>query len=186
MYKRHVFSILGFSSAAFLLAVAAALATTTAGLGPIADGTYLSWLPSPATSTDHYVLVDDFKPCNGNTDYVYTSSSTNKDSYFVSLSTVPVTSTINTIMLGTCASSLLSTGTTSSIRLFYRWNGVDVFASSTYVLSTSTLPVVLSPTTTFSGLSLPMSASSTLEIGVEFISGTRGAKVSAMRAQLTY
>ena len=180
--RKHLL-ITSLSALCVLGGSVAAWASMTAGLGPISDGVYQEWYPASST---HWTLVDDFKPCNGNTDYVTTTVAGRRDSYGISLSTVPATSTISAIEVGVCASSLFSAGTTSTIRLFYRWNGVDVFATSTYELSTSTVPVVLSPFVMFSGLSLPMSATSTLEIGTMYVTGTRGAKVSAMRAQITY
>jgi len=61
------------------------LASTSAILVPTSDGNYKQFLTSSGST--HYTLVDE-TPCNANTDYVYTTTTTKRDSYGINISTI--------------------------------------------------------------------------------------------------
>lgn len=157
------------------------IAATTGFLFPTGDGYYTQW--TPKTGTTHYTQIDE-DPCNGTTDYVYTNSSGTKDSFVISLSSVPNGSIISSIDIVPCASQNKTGATSSVMNVFYRFNGVDSSNSGNYNLS-GTVPQVLS-TTTFNSLNLVKTSSSTLEIGVVLSSGTKGARLSNIKANLIY
>jgi hypothetical protein len=68
--------------------------------------------------------------------------------------------------------------------VFYRLNGTNSADSGAYTPS-GTTPTVLA-TTTFSGLSVVKTATSTLEVGQIYTSGTKGFRVSKMATVITY
>ena len=158
------------------------LAAAIGPLLPIGDGTYSEW--STSSSSPHFVLVDE-AACNGNADYVYTSTIGQRDSYDIDLSGIPDGQLITSIAIQPCASKRLALNktATSSLDVFYRFNGVNSADQGDYSL-TGTTPFDLA-TTTFSGLWLPKTATSTLEIGAVLAGGTAGAKVSRIAAFIT-
>lgn len=157
------------------------LAVTTTTLLPVSVGNYNQWTPS--TGTTHYTLVDE-SSCNGNTDYNSTTTVGNRDSYGVSLSSIPNTATITAIAITPCASRVNSGGTAPVMKVFYRLDGVNSADSGSYSLS-GTTPVNLSATS-FSGLSIAKTGSTTLEVGAVLTSGTKGAKLSRIGTVITY
>ncbi len=162
-------------------------ADTTGNIPPTADGTYLQWKPN--TSTIHYTMVDEVF-CNGTTDYNYTKTVGNKDSYVINISSIPLGATINTITITPCASAnLLNTSTpvTSSIALFYRLNGgfESVLGSGYNFQSDWNTPIPLS-STVFNGLGIIKQPSTTLEAGAKFVSGMAGARLSQIYASVSF
>lgn len=153
----------------------AAFADVTGDILPSADGAYASWTPSAGTA--HYALVDE-SSCNGTTDYVYTTAVGNRDAYKVSLSSVPNYSTITGVHITPCASRNSNGGGSSTMNVFYRFNGTDSSDAGNYAL-TGTTPVALS-TTAWSGLSLAKVSTSAMEIGAVLSAGTKGARLSRM------
>ncbi len=170
-----------FVLAGILLFKFVALANITSVLVPIEDGTYQSW--SVSTSTLHYTMVDE-TPCNGNTDYVYTSATTSRDSYKINLSNISTSSVITDISITPCASRINTTGGTTTMNVFYRFSGNNSADSGDYKLS-GTVPTTLS-TTTFSGLTFIKTSTSTLEIGAVYTSGGGGVKMSNINTSITY
>ena len=84
----------------FLLsAVATVIAASTSSLLPTGEGTYLQW--TPKSGSTHYTMVDE-SSCNGTTDYVSTTVTGSRDSYQVSLSSIPDGSTITNIAVTPC------------------------------------------------------------------------------------
>lgn len=160
--------------------VALAYASVTSSILPTGAGAYSAWTPS--TGTTHYTLVDETS-CNGTTDHVSTTSVGAKDSYVVSLSSVPNGATITGVSVTPCASKIKNSGTVT-MSLFYRANGVDSANGAAYTLSGAT-PVVLSATN-YSGLSISKNASTTLEVGAVLVSGTIGARLSQIGTVITY
>ncbi len=155
-------------------------ASVTSTLLPSGVGSYSAWTPS--TGTTHYTLVDETS-CNGTTDYVSTSLIGGRDSFAVSVASVPNGSVITGISIIPCASKDVNSGT-ANLSVFYRLNGTDSANSATYALSGKT-PVTLA-TTTYSGLFVTKNASTTLETGVVRVSGTAGARVSRLATIITY
>lgn len=174
MYKKIATTTILFSI------VGMAIAATTASLFPATAGTYNSW--NTSTGTTHYTLVDETS-CNGTTDYVNTTTTGTRDSYGISLSSVPVGATITSISITPCASKNKSSGS-SVMNVFYRLNGVNSADAGAYSLS-GTSPVNLSATT-FSGLSVVKNASTTLEIGAVYTSGTGGVRLSNVSTVISY
>jgi hypothetical protein len=162
-----------------LCSCAIAYAASTASIYPTGAGTYSQWTPS--TGTTHYTLVDETS-CNGTTDYVSTTVNGNRDSYAVSLASVPDGSTITSVSVTPCASR--NSNKTSVMNVFYRLNGVNSADQGAYSL-TGTTPVQLA-STNFSGLSVVKGASTTLEIGAVLTSGTGGARLSQLATSITY
>ena len=160
--------------------VSVALAATTATLLPTAEGTYLQW--TPKSGSTHYTMVDETS-CNGTTDYVATTVTGNRDSYQVSLSSIPDGATITNIAVTPCASKNKSSGS-SVMNVFYRLNGANSADQGSYSL-TGTTPVALA-TTNFSSLSIVKASSTAVQVGAVYTSGTGGARLSRVATVITY
>lgn len=175
MNKRYI-GLLAFGLVATLFGA------TTASIVPTGSGTYSAWTPS--TGSTHYTLVDE-SSCNGTTDYVSTTVAGNRDSYAVSLASVPNGATITSIAVTPCASKTKSSGS-SVMKVFYRLNGTNSADGGSYSLTGST-PTTLA-TTTYAGLSVTKNASTTLEIGAVLTStsGSAGARLSKIATVITY
>jgi hypothetical protein len=165
----------------FLLLVPSAFAADSSMLLPTSVGNYSAWTPS--TGTTHYTLVDE-TPCNGVADYNSTTVVGNRDSYGVSLASIPDGVTITAINIKPCASNNTSGGSASTMNVFYRLNGTNSSDGGAYA-TTGTTPVDLA-TTTFGGLLKLKNASSTLEIGAVYSAGTKGVRLSRIATVITY
>jgi hypothetical protein len=164
-----------------LLAVVSAgvaLASSTVVL-PTGAGSFNTWKPS--TGTTHYTLVDE-TTCNGTTDYVSTTVAGNRDSYSVSLASVPDGAIIRGVTVSPCASKLKSSGS-ATLGVFYSLNGVNS-ADGTFYL-TGTTPTEIGGYT-YSGLNVTKSSSTTLESGVVLTTGAAGARVSRLATTVSY
>jgi hypothetical protein len=170
-----------FVLALFITQAAVTSAATTATLLPIGEGTNLSW--TPKSGATHYTMVDD-STCNGTTDYVSETSLGERDSFSVSLSSIPDGSTITTIALTPCASRNSSGGGSATLNVFYRFNGTASADAGAYSL-TGTTPANLA-TTNFSALSLAKNTGSNLEVGSVYSAGTKGARLSRLATVITY
>lgn len=160
------------------------LADTTGDILPSGDGNYTAWTPSSGAT--HYTMVDE-ATCNGKTDYNYTDTTGDRDSYVASLSSVSNGSTITAIEITPCASRNKNgggPGASAVLDVFYRFDGNDSADSGNYAL-TGTNPQNLTATT-FSGLSLVKGASSSLEAGAVYTSGNKGARLSRVAVKITY
>lgn len=169
-----------FCVIAAIFLVQLVFADSTSSLSPLSDGTYLQWTPS--TGTIHYALVDE-SACNGTTDYNFTNTVGSRDSYGVSLASVPNGSTITAVEITPCASRN-KPGGSATMNVFYRFSGVDGADAGNYAL-TGTTPTELGATT-FSGLSFLKDSSSTLQIGAVLSAGTKGARLSRIAVVVTY
>lgn len=166
----------------FLFFVPNASANTTATLLPINDGTYTQW--TPKSGTVHYTEVNE-TTCNGNTTYNHTSTTSDRDSYGINISSIPDGSTITQIAITPCASKNSGGSGTPVLNIFYILNGSQSADDGSYSLS-GTTPVVLS-TTNYTGLNTIVSPSSTFQIGAVLTSGaTRGARLSQINTVITY
>ncbi len=176
MNRKYYFGILS------LLAIAGvASALTTSSLVPVSDGNYTSWTPNSGAS--HFALVDE-ATCNGTTDYNSTNTVGNRDSYGISLATVPNGSVITDIAITPCASRNSAGGGSSTMNVFYRMNGTNSSDAGGYAL-TGTTPAGLSAST-FSSLNILKTSTSTLESGAVYSAGTRGARLSRIGTVITY
>lgn len=156
-------------------------AANTLKLLPNGAGNFTSFTPS--TGLTNYLLVDE-TTCNGLTDYNFTTTVGNRDSYAVSLSSIRNGSQINAISITPCASRN-STGSSNPImNVFYRLNGPNSADSGSYSL-TGTTPTLLSATS-FTGLSLIKNSSTTFESGAVLTSGTRGVRLSQLGTVITF
>lgn len=164
-----------------LVFVYTVFANTTSALLPSSEGTYLQW--TPKTGSTHYTMVRE-SSCNGTTDYNYATSTGKRDSYGVSIASVPNGSTITAIAFIPCASQSTTGGTTSTMNVFYRYSGAYSADAGAYTLS-GTTPTTLA-TTTYSGLSLVKGSGSTLQIGAVVSGGTNGVRLSRIAAIITY
>ncbi len=175
------FVVMGILAVGFLLMHTSALAATTAVLLPSADGANNDWTPKAGAT--HYTMVDE-AACNGTSDYVSETSVGGRDSFSVSLASVPTNAVITDITLVPCASRNNSGGGSSTMSVFYRWNGTASADFGAYNL-TGTTPTALA-STTISGLSLVNATASTLEVGAVYVSGTKGARLSRLATVITY
>lgn len=141
-------------------------AAITNPLRPSSEGTYSSW--TPKTGSTHYTMVDE-SGCNGATDYNSTTVVGNRDSYGINISAVPNGATITNIAITPCASRNNSGTGSSTLNVFYRYNGIQSADAGSYAL-VNLNPTTLA-TTNFSGISLYKGVSSTLEIGVRYAAG---------------
>ncbi len=185
--KRSLFTQKYFVGATLLVSlftvqVGAALADTTAALLPTAEGSNLAWTPS--TGTTHFTLVDE-AACNGVTDYVSVNTVGTRDSYQVSLASVPANATITAIAITPCASRNVTGSGSSTMNVFYKLNSVSSADAGAYSLPTGTTPAALAATN-FAGLSTVKGASTTLEVGAVYTSGNRGLRLSRMATVITY
>jgi tricorn protease-like protein len=149
---------------------------STLGIIPTSNGNYQQWSTSGAGSA--YTLVDE-SSCNGSTDYVYSTTSGQRESVGISLSSIPNSSIILDISIVPCAS--YHTSGPSSMSVFYRWNGTN-FDSGTYSLGNST-PVDLNPAN-FYNLGYSKTSTSTLEVGATVFFGN--VRLSRIAAVITY
>ncbi len=161
-------------------ALAPSSLNATAELLPSYDGFYRQW--KPLKGTIHYTMVNE-AVCNGLTNYNYTTSTGRRDSYGIDISSIPDGSFVTSIQINPCASR--NAGSSSStMKVFYRWSGVNGADSVNYNLTGFT-PVQL-PGKTFANLSLPKNSSSTFEIGAVFASGNKGVRLSRISAIISY
>lgn len=128
-------------------------------------------------------MVDE-SSCDANTSFNRETTVGGRDSYGVSLSSIPNGSTITKIDVTPCASKNTSGGVNTTLNVFYRLDGVDSADSGGYSLTTTT-PAVLG-VTSFSGLAATKSGSTTLEVGGVFTAGNRGVKLSQVSTVITY
>lgn len=157
-----------------------ALALVTGTLLPVSDGSNTAFTPS--TGTSHFALVDE-ATCN-TTDYNSTNTVGSRDSYNVSLSSIPNGSVVTAISITPCASRNSSGGGSSTMNVFYKLDGVSSSDSGAYALS-GTNPTTLA-STNFAGLGTVKSSGTTLEIGAVYSSGTKGVKLSRIGTVVTY
>lgn len=169
-----------FGAATFLLATTLSAATYSAT--PTGEGTYLQW--TPKSGTVHYTQIDE-ATCNGNTDRVHTTVVGQRDSYTMTLTSVPSGSLITGVSITPCASRNTSGAGSSTLNVFYRLNGANSADAGAYALPTGTTPAALSATA-FLGLSVDKTASTTLEVGAVYSSGDRGVRLSRLSGSVTY
>ncbi len=164
-----------------LLFPAFAYATLSPSLLPISAGTYNEWVPKSGTT--HYTQVDE-SVCNGTTDYVATSTTGKRDSFGVSLASIPNSAIVTGILVTPCAGRATTGGGSSVLNVFYRWNGTNSTDKGAYAPS-GTTPTALA-TSTWNAILLPKTSTSTLEVGMIYTSGTKGARLSRIATQLVY
>lgn len=172
-----------FAMGIFLSMASFTHAASTGFLLPAGDGAYTQW--KPKAGTDHYTQVfEATSTCNGITDYVSEITAGERDSFTISLDSIPNGALITNISIIPCASRNSSGGGSATMDVFYRYNGVNSADSGAYAL-TGTTPVGLGATT-FSGLSFTKSATATLEVGAIYSAGTKGARLSRIAMTATY
>lgn len=173
--------LFSFLLLSLILLPSKAFAEQTTSLVPSQDGSYLQW--TPKTGISHYQMVDE-SICNGITDYNSTSVVGSRDSYIVSLSSIPDYSTISQIDITPCASRSKSGGGNSTMNVFYRLNGVNSVDLGNYSLA-GTTPINLSATS-YTGLSITKLSTTTVEVGAILSSGTKGVRLGRLSVVITY
>lgn len=158
-------------------------ANLTVSILPSSDGTYRRWIPKAGIT--HYTMVDELT-CNGTNDYNFTNTVGNRDSYGVSLSSVPNGSIITAIKITPCASRNTTGDGSAIMNVFYRYNNVNSADAGNYELTGGGITPIQLAATTFSELSLMKSASSVLQIGAVLSAGTRGARLSHLAVVIEY
>jgi len=180
MNRYHKFFATTLCSALFFIASDVSAAVT--GILPIiGDGAFQGWIPVGVSGAVHFDAINDL-PCNGNTDFVATASTTLRESFWVDLAGVPDGATIDKIFISPCASS--GTGPTSTMDVFAVHNGVSSPDIGGYTL-TGTTPTTLS-TATFNNVNIVKSAGDVLEIGAVYSSGSGGVRLSRIHAVIEY
>ena len=177
--KRVLIGAIG--GAVALSAALVVFASTSGVLLPISDGNYTQWTTSSGAT--HSTLVDESN-CNGTTDYNFTTTVGNRDSYGIDISGVPTAAKITQIDITPCASRNSSGAANPVMNVFYRFDNTDSSDQGSYSL-TGTTPIALS-TTSFSSLSLFKKTGSSLEMGAVLTSGNRGARLSRIQGFVTY
>jgi fibronectin type 3 domain-containing protein len=178
--KKHAIVFAGIATTLFVASIVFADATQL--LMPTANGSLRQFTPS--AGTNHAALVDE-AVCNGTTDYNRTTTVGHRDSYTISLATVPNGALITDVALKPCASRQSTGGGSATLNVFYRLNGATSSDAGAYALPTGTTPVELA-TTTYSSLTIDKTSTSTAESGVVYTSGTKGVRVSRLAAYITY
>ncbi len=157
-----------------------AVASVTGDTLPSGIGNYNAF-STTGTST-HYLNVDEAS-CNGLTDYNFTSTVGSRDSYAVSLAAVPNGAAITSVAISPCASRVSGGGTDPVMNVFYRLNGAQSSDAGSYAL-TGTTPVAKFATSY--SVSIAKNATTTFEIGAVLTSGTKGVRLSQIKAVFTY
>ena len=166
----------------FTVTVAGIVSADVSGsLLPQSDGNYMGW--TPKSGTVHYTQVDE-GVCNGTTDYTFTTTVGNRDSYGINISSIPTAAKITQIDITPCASRNSNGGGNPVMDVFYRYNGANSSDAGAYSL-TGTTPTALA-TTSFTSLSLFRGTSSNLEVGAVLTSSTKGARLGRIQAFVTY
>lgn len=158
-----------------------ASASTTGTLYPTSDGAYKQFLTSSGST--HYTLVDE-TACN-TSDYTYTTTTTKRDSYGVTISSIGNGALISQVDIKPCASRQTTGTGTATGSVFYRYNGVDSADGPGFAL-VNTTPTTTIATTTFASLNLFKTSTSTLELGAVYAAGDKGLRLSNISTKLTY
>lgn len=162
---------------------AVSLAANTGTLLPTSDGSYKQW--GSSFGTNHYSQVNEVA-CNGTTNFIYSTTVGQRESFYVDLSSVPNGATITQIGIAPCASRNSGSGSGSAyIQLFYQINSLLSGNFGSYSLPQTNRPTNLA-TTTASMFNTVKTPSTTLQIGVVYASGNKGVRLSRLAAQLTY
>src|SRR5262249_14300284 len=180
-YKLLVFAVVVLC---FILATRSVFASSTAPIVPTSDGNYAQWTPS--TGTSHFANVDD-SVCNGTTDYNSTTVVSNRDSYGISLTSIPNGATITQIEINPCAGRSAAGGSSDPVmNVFYRTGGSNSADMGNYSATSTTIGELA--TTSFSGLSILKTSTSSLEIGAVLTSApnNKGVILSRISATITY
>ncbi len=157
-------------------------AAVTSTVYPTSDGNYQQWTPNAGVT--RYTQVDE-TTCNGNTDYISEATVGERNSFGISLSSVPDGATITQISITPCASrNSGGGGGSATLKVFYRFNGSDSADFGSYAL-TGTTPANLAATN-IGSLGLVKTSSSTLEVGAVYSAGTKGARLSRFATVITY
>jgi len=171
--------------ASVLLATGALAFDIVVNTPPSSDGTYSQWDTSGFGGA-HWSKVDE-QLCNDGTDYVFTSTAGERDSYLVDLSGVPNGSRVNEIRVLPCAAKINpKVGMRSGFRSFYKLNGGPNVNGQTFNL-TSTSFVNWASSTPFHA-DFVKDENTTLEIGVYVPAGLNagGVKVSKLKGEVRY
>lgn len=180
MNRYHKFFALTLCGA--VLTIASQVSAATTGILPIiGDGGVQDWFVVGVPSGIHFDAINDL-PCNGNTDYVATASTTNRETFWMDLAGVPDGATINKIHISPCASS--GSGATSTMDVFAVYNGTSSPDVGSYVL-VGTKPATLS-TATLNNVNIVKAPGDVLEIGAVYTSGTGGIRLSRIHATIEY
>jgi hypothetical protein len=133
MNKKALLAIAIFV-ACFGFVTKSVFASSTGIIFPTSDGNYLQWTPS--TGVTHYTLVDE--TARNTTDYVFSNTTSQRDSYGVNISSIGNGASISQIGITPCASrSSGSGGGSSTMDVFYRYNGADSSVTGSYALRNS-------------------------------------------------
>lgn len=155
-------------------------AATTARIVPSGNGTYSEWNVSPSSS-QRYTVVDE-SSCNSNVDYVSTTVPGAKDSYAVSLNSIPIGSKITNIYIEPCLAKD-GTGSTSTATLFYRLNGTKDTYGSSFIVKDS--PTFTQSFKQFPLLNVVKTNETSLEIGIRNDTGS-GIRLSRIATIIGY
>ena len=176
-----VLGVIALASGVSLVLNSSIFADSSGPRLPVSDGAYAQW--TPKTGTAHYTMVDE-AACNGTTDYVSTNTVGHRDSFGISLSSIPNGAVISQIDITPCASKNNNGGNNSTLKVFYRFGGVNSADAGNYSV-TGTTPVDLTATS-FPGLNLAKTGASTLEVGALYASGSKGLRLSRIVTTVTF
>ena len=172
--------LIGFT---FLGTLATVGAVNTSWITPTANGTFSSWVSS--STLPKFTLVDE-STCNGNVDYVSTHTINARESYTISLTSIPDGSIINAVYVAPCALQDAETTATSSISMFSVVNGVSSSYTGTYFLKGTSTPSSYSYAY-IRNTPVVKNTSTKIEAGVVLTSGPiGGARLSRIATVVSY
>jgi hypothetical protein len=161
-----------------------ALAYVTDDLYPSSNGLDQTWNVNPGYMA-HYVALNDFGNCDYYNDYVFTSTANVRESYYYEISTIPATSTIESIYAFPCAQSI---NADADLQFFWRLNtdttGGGDFPSALTIGTTK--QEYGASTQYWSGSQPVLTPTSTLEIGFYLPNGGTEVRVHQMRVLVSY
>lgn len=153
-------------------------------LPPTGDTAIRQWAVSTvSTSTPHYTLVDEVG-YNGSTDYVRSATSGYMEMYQVDLSSIPNGATVTNVAVQSFVRN-----DAVGLPPMYTDGVIQVAVSSsaiTYWSPTTTLQDSYATHTFSQPMAFVKTATSSLMIGVRYVSGFKGARLSAINALITY
>lgn len=147
----------------------------------IADGTISSWGSEPGTS-DLYTNIND-STCNGLTNYIYTNTTGNINSFYVQPAPTSTPIYITKITVTPCASKYFSSGS-SNLQVSYKVGSGAYWTSGNSVALSGTSPTNITPTVFNTNFTADKNTD--LQVAVKYVGGTAGVVVSRLKVDVEY
>lgn len=146
------------------------------------DTMYNEWQASTSTA-NHYALVD--KPnCGDSSEYLFTTTTDAAEYFSVTTTSLPLGAIITDATIRHCISNHEFGSTSSTVSLGYGTSS-QIIGATDYLVNDFTQPTSFT-STTFSGLIMYVSPTSTIGIGAQLKSGNMGARIYKFESYFTY